>query len=482
MNTYSLPKRLIIATLALLAVSMQSLSMITHAETIAPQLVISQFKITSSNGQFFTLYNTTSQTLDMTKFQLEYFNNFDISKSTSSRFISLSGSLPAHSYYVVSDATLVVCYQQIVTAISLGLSSTAGMIEVLNSAQTTPGGSVVPSLQDYVGWSKTAASGAQTLPASTNASLQRLPVDTKNSPNVQSPGSGSWQAVQPDPVSACKLTTVTLSGSAGSSITPDSAQLKLGIEPAATVISVDDRSQITTDQPTTNLGLVSPMITEILPNPTGSGTDDTEEFIEIYNPNDSVFDLKGFSLRSGTSALHTVKFADDTSLAPKSFAAFYAKDMNLSLSNSGGQVVMLDAPGAVIGQSDVYEMAKDGQSWALGGGTWQWSTTPTPGLANVINKPAAPAKKASANHLKVTGKVTPTIVKTKSPFLAHKATTIKPANSFATAPPKTPIHSTVLALIAGGAILYGIYEYRSDLGNKLYELRRYLATRRAHRV
>ncbi|HXR50109.1 MAG TPA: hypothetical protein VN778_03740, partial [Verrucomicrobiae bacterium] len=57
--------------------------------TNAPSLVISQFKITSSNGQFFTLYNATSATLDMSKYQLEYFNSVDLTKATSSKLIAL---------------------------------------------------------------------------------------------------------------------------------------------------------------------------------------------------------------------------------------------------------------------------------------------------------------------------------------------------------------------------------------------------------
>jgi len=39
----------------------------------SPSLAVSQLKITSSNGQFITLYNATSSALDMSKYQLEYF-------------------------------------------------------------------------------------------------------------------------------------------------------------------------------------------------------------------------------------------------------------------------------------------------------------------------------------------------------------------------------------------------------------------------
>lgn len=66
------------------------------SEDGTPSLVISQAKITSSNGQFVTLYNSTDNPLDASNFQLEYFNNYDLDKATSSRVIGLSGTLPPH--------------------------------------------------------------------------------------------------------------------------------------------------------------------------------------------------------------------------------------------------------------------------------------------------------------------------------------------------------------------------------------------------
>src|SRR4051812_3057841 len=76
----------------------------------APSLVISQLKITSANGQFVTLYNATNGALDMSRYQLEYFNNYDLAKSTSSRLIALSGTVPPHGYFMVIDSALLLCY------------------------------------------------------------------------------------------------------------------------------------------------------------------------------------------------------------------------------------------------------------------------------------------------------------------------------------------------------------------------------------
>lgn len=146
-----------------------------------PSLVVSQLKITSNDGQFVTLFNTTNTPLDMSKYQLQYFNNYDLSKATSSRLIARSGIVPPHSYYMINDSSLLLCYKLTINSTSLGFSSMAGIIQVLGIQQSKPGGSVISIMQDYVGWSKSAMVGAQTLPSGTNVFLQRQPLDSKYS-------------------------------------------------------------------------------------------------------------------------------------------------------------------------------------------------------------------------------------------------------------------------------------------------------------
>jgi hypothetical protein len=471
MNNLSLIERLIFATLALLGSCLSLVQIKVSADPAPPQVVISQFKMTSSNGQFFMLYNTTATTLDMSKFELEYFNNFDISKSTSSKFISLTGSLPAHGYYLVSDATTAVCYQAVVDSVSLGLSSTSGMIEVLSYTQSSPGGSIMPTLQDFVGWSKTAASGAQTLPASTNSFLQRTPTDASYYPVVATPGSGGWQTVQPDPSNACKLITVPTSGIAKP--VSQAGSLLPSIQPPATVINLSLNDDAATPR---NVGLIAPTISELLPNPNGTGNDGTDEFVEIYNANDVSFDLTGYSLQSGLTSLHDVDFPEGATLAAKSFTTFYAKDLNLSLSNTSGQVLLLDPSGASISQTDSYGTAKDGQAWALANGKWYWTASPTPGTANVIVMSPASTKSTKAKSKTSIGQ----------PKLTSKKAAPKSGSVLASSSNKplerVPIHTGVLALVACLALLYGAYEYRTDLGNRIHQLRSYLSARRARRL
>ena len=429
----------------------------------APSLVISQLKITSSNGQFVTLYNATGLALDMSKYQLEYFNHYDLSKATSSRLISLSGIVPPHGYFIVNDSVYTLCYQVSVDSVSLGLSSTAGLVEVLGFDQSTPGGSVSPVLQDYVGWSKTAASGAQTLPSNAGAFLQRQPVDSANSPTVTVPGSGSWLGVQPDPNNSCNL----MSTSNASAIETGFGQLLPAAEPAATILSAGDGvASPTATLPAGDIGLMSPTVTELLPNPAGSGNDTIDEFIELFNPNLASFDLSGFALQAGTTSLHTYTFPPGTSLPANSFMAFYSSKTGLSMSNSGGQVKLLNPFGNSLSASAAYGTAKDGQAWALASGKWYWTMHLTPGAANVIEQPVTSKRVASTKT---------TTAKSKTTKKSSKITKLKSASNFSptadSTPSTTPIHAWTLALVAGGALLYGAYEYRVDMANHLQRIR-----------
>ncbi|MDB5170683.1 MAG: hypothetical protein JWO35_377 [Candidatus Saccharibacteria bacterium] len=454
---------------------------LVQADTAAtPSLVVSQLKITSSEGQFVTLFNTTNTTLDMSKYQLEYFNNSDLSKATSSRLIALSGIVPPHSYYMVNDSALLLCYKLTINSVSLGFSSTAGLVQVLALQQSSPGGAVGSILQDYVGWSKTAAAGAQTLPSNTSAFLQRQPLDAANNPLVTSAGSGSWLQVQRSSSDPCSLVT----GSAA----PVPVQTGLSLllpssEPPATIVSLGDlESEASVATPTgvlpaSDIGLMAPQVTELLPNPDGTGNDATDEYIELFNPNSVSFDLTGFALQSGVTSLRSYVFPTGTILPPKAFVAFYAETTNLSLSNTSGQVKLLDPFGNAIATTNAYASAKDGQSWALANGKWYWSTSPTAGTANVIKQPVSKkAKTASAKS-----KTTSSAAKVKGAKTSKPVKTTALAGSIHEEPTKTPIHPRVLALIAGLALLYGAYEYRADMANRIYQFRRYLSARRANR-
>lgn len=490
--------RLVILTLTVVAVQLfPVLGPATAADSAPPpQLVISQLKVTSSNGQFVTVYNATNQVIDMSNYQLEYFNSYDITKATSSKLISLNGTVAAHGYYMVNDGTVPLCYKLTLNSVSLGFSSTAGLVELLGATQSGSGNSVSTSLQDYVGWSKVPANGAQTLPTASNGFLERQPVDVKNNPSIISPGIGSWQPVMPDSANACGLVTANnASGSMAATVQTGLSQLLAGSEPPATIVNtgsdVTPSPATTASLPATDVGLMAPEVTELLPNPAGTGNDATNEYIELYNSNNVSFDLSGFSLQAGTTVLHTFTFPGGVSLPAKGFTAFYSKDTGLSLSNSGGQVKLLDPFGNSLSVSQVYGTANDGQAWALASGNWYWTTRLTPGAPNIIDQPITTTARKTAISTSATKtkstKTSKTVTNSKTKAAkTKKVKAVKPkastSNSASDTALVTPIHPWILALVAGLALLYGAYEYRTDLANYIYKLRKHLGRRRPDRT
>jgi hypothetical protein len=460
-----------------------SKAVVSADDASSAQLVISQFKVTTNDGQFFTLYNpSTTNSIDLGTYELEYFNNADLTKATSSKIIPLTGSLAPQSYYMLSDGTAAICYQLMVNTASLGFSTTSGFAEVLRlPQQTNTGNLIVPTVTDYVGWSKKTSGGNDTLtvtPAGTLATVQsgtsvqwlrQLPV-----PNV---GGGSWSAVRPDPKNACSLQLIQ-AGSGGSQTVPSPGnQLAVGQEPPATIINLATASGTTAAPhlPEGDIGLAAPRITELLPNPTGTGNDDTDEFIELYNPNNTAFDLSGFTLQTGTTTKHSYVFPDETVLEPQSFTAFYSGDTGLSLSNTSGQADLLDPFGNMLAQTDAYGTAKDGQTWALANGKWYWTTNATPNAANVIVQPVA-AKKTSSKASKSSS------VTTAASTTGKSGSSSVGGASNAASTTTAPIHPLVLAAVGVLAVGYGVYEYRQDIANKFHEFRQNRRARRAHRV
>ncbi len=438
-----------------------------RAVTSEPIVLLGQVKITSSSGQFITLYNNSASVVNMNEIKLVYYNNNDLSLNPTGKLISLSGSMQPGTYYLISDDSVAVCYKMTVNAMSLGFSSTAGMVQVIRTTQVTPGGIVATELLDSFAWNAwkkptgstaTGPSSIQTtspfsLPSTTAAPssfLQRLWPAGGAAKTI---GGGSWQTVAPSASDACSLQSIA-----------DSATPAAPSTPAATTTVA--AAKIVTPI-ATNVGLVAPEITELFPNPKDPQTDDSDEFIELYNPNDSVFNLSGYRVEAGTSYSRGYTFKDEV-LQPKSYAAFPITSTNLQLSNSEGQARLLSPSSDTLSETPVYEDAPEGSSWGIIGDSWDW-LAPSP---NVIN---------SAN-------VVPTSTDTKTAVAAKKTTGKVAAASTKTASGSTeelddavPLHPGVLAGVGLAAVAYAVYEYRTDMANRFFQARRYLRNRRAVR-
>jgi len=451
--------------------------------------------LTNAGEEFVELYNNTTQDIDLADtahagkdaWKLQYFSSSKLGTilgnpnwASPFRTIALTGVVPAHDYYVLAGGTYQpgnIVPDQSYTAT---LADDGGALQLIDSS--TSGTTTTIGIHSQIAWSNDKSLVANPLLYSVpgaGTSLQRLP--NSDSEYVNTDGT---------------LTSFT----ADSRISPENAWTPPApvTVPDSEDVATDDTTPpaagpVTTTAPTVpnNQGLPAPIVTELLPNPASPQSDDANEYFELFNPGDTAFDLKGYTLETGTTTLHQFTFTEDTLLEPHSFRAFFSSDTNLNLSNSGGQARLLDPSGTILSKSDSYGTALDGEAWALNelDGVWQWTTTPTPNAGNIINAPIVLAK---ASVVKTKSK---SVAKVKGASTTKKASTKKAKSSKKTAkksasgtlaanaasPSPAPIHTSVLAAVAALAVGYGVYEYRHDFGNRIHQLRTNRAARRSAR-
>ena len=404
---------------------------------LGQNLSISQIKI--NGDEFLVLKNNTDQSIQLSDYWLQYFNEASLAVtgvSNSSAQLPVA-TLPARREIMINAGLAPLCGQVLATKLSIGLKDSAGLLQVVAIEQD--GQIVGYRPQDQVSWSNAKTGN--------NADIKLASSPDSKQMWFRASAQGAWQSGLVDYNSACQG-----GGSSGSGGQPSTVTLgDTAGAPPYVVLGTGNGSGSQSGIPTADAGLASPQISELMPNPAPPQTDANDEFIELYNPNDKPFDLSGFILRSGVATTHDYKFPDGTTMEAKAFESFYISQTRITLSNSEGQASLLDPNGNRLTASDVYSNAKDGQSWILAGGKWQWSLKPSPNSVNIVATPVVKGSTKSSSASKTTA--------------ATKA--IESGRGVAVAGKSSIIHPLILAVVAAGALLYAGYEYRNDLANIL---------------
>lgn len=443
---------------------------------------LSLIEIKITGNEFVMLQNNTGSTIsDLSRYWLYDFNNTNpMASGVSSSTQQLPATaLAAGQTVMLSSAGGSTCGAAVTAKLSISLTDSGGFLEVVQTNMV--GNSLVQTAGDAVSWSSGAnpslgmISGVPSSSADPAGAYYRY-----QNPDTNGSAPYLWQPADLDTNNSCQL-NVKISGVSVPGPSNPGNQLLPGDLPPATFVNApdDSTSSNTNALPTSDIGLAAPQISELLPNPAEPQTDSEDEFVELYNSNNTSFDLSGFKIEVGSSTKHDYTFPDGTTLPAKSFKAFFSEDTGLSLSNSGGQAWLLDPSGNIISQTDPYGIAKDGQTWALGpDGKWYWTMTATPDAANIVLLPSIASTKSSTSSKSNTPKTTSTKA-VKAASTTAKKTSTNGASTDPQASGGSKMHLWILAVIGTGAVLYAVYEYRNDLANLLYRARRYRETRRA---
>ena len=123
------------------------------------------------------------------------------------------------------------------------------------------------------------------------------------------------------------------------------------------------------------------VINEILPSP--EGADDQNEWIELYNTNNFEIDLSGWIVKDKSGATIKYSLPEDTKISAYGYLILKRLDTKITLNNTTDGL-FLYWPNENIIDSMVYEKAPANQSYNKTNTGWQWSTSLTPGVKNII--------------------------------------------------------------------------------------------------
>lgn len=128
------------------------------------------------------------------------------------------------------------------------------------------------------------------------------------------------------------------------------------------------------------------VISEMMPDP--AGPDSASEWVELYNTGQDEVDLNGWMIKDMKGSTGTYTIYNQKIAAHQFIYLMTGGKITLNNDTDGAQLYWPD--NNLTYQTNLYENSESGWSFALdGSGNWRWTTTPTPGEANIFTMPPA---------------------------------------------------------------------------------------------
>ncbi len=154
---------------------------------------------------------------------------------------------------------------------------------------------------------------------------------------------------------------------------------------------ISNQTQTTNGQkaPTEIIYPTGVIINEILPN--AQGSDEENEFIELYNMNNFDVNLSTWEIRDIEGTTTAFIIPDNTIILANKYLVFKRPQTKISLNNTGDTVNLI-FPNDKIADSVTFPKALLNQSYNKNNSNWSWSTTLTPNFKNIISLLTLPSK------------------------------------------------------------------------------------------
>jgi len=120
---------------------------------------------------------------------------------------------------------------------------------------------------------------------------------------------------------------------------------------------------------------------EILPSP--EGADAENEWIELYNQNDFVVDLSGWTIKDTVGSTKT--YILNTKIPANGYLVLLRPETKITLNNAGDGLNLFNPNGEIIDSVD-FGKASQNQSYSKSSSGWSWTTILTPNSKNIIAK------------------------------------------------------------------------------------------------
>ncbi len=219
--------------------------------------------------------------------------------------------------------------------------------------------------------------------------------DNKTKQTMERIENNSWQTSKDAGGTPKQKNSEGKSSEIGSlSVSPAPQSIIAGTTPPPTPIS--------TPSPAPLAPIIYPdgiIFNEILPSP--EGADAENEWIEIFNQNNSAIDLSGWKIKDSKGTVVTYSFPTSTKIIGLGYLVISRKESKITLNNDEDSLT-LTRPDGKTADTISFEKAPLGQSYNKTKSDWQWSGSLTPGAKNFItNLSAETTNKSSSADAKI---------------------------------------------------------------------------------
>ncbi|HEX9594646.1 MAG TPA: lamin tail domain-containing protein [Candidatus Saccharimonadales bacterium] len=407
------------------------------ANEIQPILIVEvqTASTASASEEFVEIYNYSDKLLDAEDISLK----LQYKSATGTTWLtkaSLSGELQPRGRYLIATKDFV---DEADHESGLGLAASGGHLRVISEKAG------IEHESDQMSWGSAESATIEPAdPPSSGQSLKRLVDEDGNFVDSGNDNTDFFISDTPSPQSAKPLARIT------DNFTPSTGNLGQG----GLVQSSSDGNS--------GRASVSLKISELFIDPDKPLTDADDEFVEIFNPTKEAVDLEDYVIKTGTSFSYSFTLPP-ISIASGQYLALFSIDTGLVLSNSGGTARLIGPDSKIVYEVPAYSKAKTNTSWADIDRKWQWTDLPTPNTAN----------KTSG------GEDGDNLLASASGAGGIEASSSNGRTIYEEPPAsESEVNTAVVAGVGSLALLYVGYEYRYDFGNRIHQLRRYLASRR----